>query len=196
MPVEAPDRSNRKELDQEWGELVEELRLAIPGVEVLFGFLLVLPFQATFSTLSGAQRAVYFASLLSSALATVLLTAPSVNHRLRWRKGDKESLLHYGTRISIAATLFAAAAMTGSVYLITGVLFGGPVTGIPAALLAGCFGWFWYGRPLLLHHRARIPGPTSSDTPGGSIGCADPDPRARDPRPRAPEHPSDTARAR
>ena len=90
----------------------------------------------------------------------------------------------------------AAAAMTGSVYLITGVLFGGPVTGIPAAVLAGCFGWFWYGRPLLIHHHARTRGPTSSDTPGGSTGRADPDPRARDPRPRAPEHPSDTARAR
>src|SRR5262245_48072445 len=69
------------ELDQEWTELVEELRLAIPGVQVLFAFLLVLPFYDSFGKLVALQRYVYFAALISAAVATVLLISPSVNHR-------------------------------------------------------------------------------------------------------------------
>ena len=144
------------DLDQEWGELVEELRLALPGVEVLFGFLLVLPFQQSFAALQDFQRYVYFAALLSAALAIVLLISPSVNHRLRWRGGDKEALLTYATRMSIAATVCIALAMTAAVYLITDLIFGQPVTGLVACLLAALFGWFWYGLPLWIRfHKGR-----------------------------------------
>jgi hypothetical protein len=137
-----------EELDQEWSELVEELRLAIPGVEVLFGFLLVLPFQAAFSSLTQLQHYVYFGALLSAAVAIVLLISPSVNHRLRWRQGDKETLLTYATRMSIAATVCIACSMTAAVFLITDLIFGQPATGLVAGLLAALFIWFWYGLPL------------------------------------------------
>jgi hypothetical protein len=142
-----------EELDQEWGELVEELRLAIPGVEVLFGFLLVLPFEASFAELVAFQRYVYFAALISAAIATLLLISPSVNHRLRWRRGDKEALLRYATRMSIAATVFVAFAMTSAVYLITDVVLGDHAAALVTSALAALFAWFWYGLPLWIRLR-------------------------------------------
>jgi hypothetical protein len=142
------DPHSGEQLDQEWSELVEELRLAIPGVEVLFGFLLVLPFQDTFSNLHTSQRYVYFGALLSAAIAIVLLISPSVNHRIRWRQGDKEALLHHATRLSIAATVCIAIAMTASVFLITDLVLGQPITTVVAGLLGTLFAWFWYGIPL------------------------------------------------
>jgi hypothetical protein len=150
--VKARKPRDAEELDQEWSELVEELRLAIPGVEVLFGFLLVLPFQSGFSELVPFQRYVYFGALISAAIATLLLISPSVNHRLRWRQGDKEALLQYATRMSIAATLFIAFAMTSAVYLITDLMFGNRASAIVTGATAALFAGFWYGLPLALRH--------------------------------------------
>lgn len=146
------EAANADQLDQEWSELVEELRLAIPGVEVLFGFLLVLPFQTSFSELAPFQRYVYLVALLAAAIATVLLISPTANHRLRWRKGDKEALLNHATWMSIAATVFIAVAMSAAVFLITDLMFGQPAAGAVTGAIAGLFGWFWYGLPLWLRY--------------------------------------------
>ena len=147
--------ANAEQLDQEWSELVEELRLAIPGVEVLFGFLLVLPFQSGFAALARHDQYVYFAALISAAIGTVLLIAPSVNHRLRWRQGDKEALLNYATRFSIAATVFIAISMSAAVYLITDLVFGRPAASWVTGAMAALFAWFWYGLPLWIRHARR-----------------------------------------
>lgn len=144
-----------EDLDQEWSELVEEHRLAMPGIEVLFGFLLVLPFQSRFADLTANQRYVYFSALLCAAVAIVLLISPTVTHRLRWRRQDKETLLRYATRTAITATVFIALAMTAAVFLITDFVFGAPVTSPVTAVLAGLFVWFWYGLPLLRTLRER-----------------------------------------
>jgi hypothetical protein len=136
-----------EELDQEWSELVEELRLALPGAEVLFGFLLVLPFQGGFAQLSEFQRGVYYSSLIATAVASVLLISPSVNHRLRWREGEKESLLRSATRMSIAATVCMAFAMVAAIAVITDLLFGSSASAIATAVIAAIFAWFWYGLP-------------------------------------------------
>ena len=138
----------KEELDQEWGELVEEHRLAMPGVQVLFAFLLILPFQNRFEDLTTQQEYVYFAALLCSTVAIILLITPTASHRIRWRKRDKEALMVMATRTAIAATVFIAAAMTASVYLITDVLFGEPATVIVASLVAAAFATFWYAFPL------------------------------------------------
>jgi predicted membrane channel-forming protein YqfA (hemolysin III family) len=138
----------KEELDQEWSELVEEHRLAMPGVQVLFAFLLILPFQNRFEQLTTQQEYVYYAALLCATAAIVLLIAPTAAHRIRWRQQDKEALLRMSTRTAIAATVFIAASMTASVYLITDVLFGGPVTGIVSAVVAAAFIGFWYVFPL------------------------------------------------
>jgi hypothetical protein len=145
---------SKEELNQEWSELVEEHRLAMPGTQVLFAFLLVLPFQQRFEELSDRQTYVYYAALLCAAVAIVLLITPTAAHRLLWRHGDKDALLRVSTVTGIAATAFLAAGMTASVYLITDFLFGEPTTAIVSAVLAGLFVAFWYGLPLL--RRLRI----------------------------------------
>lgn len=146
----AEDHSRSKEeLDQEWSELVEEHRLAMPGTQVLFAFLLVLPFQRRFEELSDEQTYVYYAALLCAAVAIVLLITPTAAHRMLWRHGDKDVLLRVSTVTGIAATGFLAAGMTASVYLITDFLFGEPATAIVSAVLAGLFVAFWYGLPLV-----------------------------------------------
>ena len=146
---------SKEELDQEWSELVEEHRLAMPGTQVLFAFLLVLPFQQRFEELSSQQTYVYYSALLCAAVAIVLLIAPTAAHRMLWRHGDKEALLRTSTITAIAATAFLGAGMTASVYLITDFLFGEPATAVVTSILVGLFVGFWYGFPLVRRLRAR-----------------------------------------
>jgi len=95
---EDPDDEQVKErLEREHGELLEELRALIPGAEVLFGFLLAIRFTGEFGELNAAQRYVYYATLLSTAVALVFLLAPSAYHRLRFREGDKDVMVRKGT---------------------------------------------------------------------------------------------------
>jgi hypothetical protein len=144
-----------EELDQEWSELVEEHRLAMPGIEVLFGFLLVLPFQNQFDKLTTNQKYVYFSALLCAATAIILLISPTAAHRIRWRQQDKERLLVLATRTSITATVFIALAMTAAVSLVTDFLFGGAVTAVVTAAVAAMFAWLWFGLPLLRRLRGQ-----------------------------------------
>jgi Family of unknown function (DUF6328) len=142
------EQRSKSELDQEWGELVEEHRLAMPGVQVLFAFLLILPFQNRFDRLTTNQEYVYYSALLCATMAIVLLITPTAAHRIRWRQSDKEALLRLATKTAIAATVFMAAAMTASVYLITDFLFGEPATAIVTSVVAAAFILFWYAFPL------------------------------------------------
>jgi Family of unknown function (DUF6328) len=146
---------SKNELDQEWGELIEEHRLAMPGTQVLFAFLLILPFQSRFRDLNDGQIAVYYAALLCAAVAIVLLIAPTAAHRIEWRQGDKEALLRLATKTAIVATVFLAVGMTASVYLITDFLYGEPWTAIVVPLLGGGFVVFWFGLPLYRRMRDR-----------------------------------------
>jgi hypothetical protein len=145
----AEARRSKEELDQEWSELVEEHRLAMPGTQVLFAFLLILPFQQRFRELSDQQTYVYFAAFICAAVAIVLLITPTAAHRMLWRHGDKEALLRASTLTAIAATAFLGAGTTASVYLITDFLFGEPATAIVSALLGGLFITLWYLLPLV-----------------------------------------------
>ena len=147
------DKRSPEELDQEWSELVEEHRLAMPGTQVLFAFLLILPFQQRFQELTENQVYVYFSALLCAAIAIVLLITPTANHRLRWRQQDKDALLVFATKTAIAATVFLAAGMAASVFLITDFLFGEPATALVTAPLGALFVLFWYGLPLLRRWR-------------------------------------------
>jgi Family of unknown function (DUF6328) len=151
----AEESRPREELDQEWSELVEEHRLAMPGVQVLFGFLLILPFQNRFEELTQNQEYVYFSALVCATLAAVLLITPTAAHRIRWRQADKEALLQLSTGTAITATVFIAAAMTGSVFLITDFVFGSPATAAVTAVVGCAFAWFWYGLPIMRRLRDR-----------------------------------------
>jgi Family of unknown function (DUF6328) len=147
--VMGEQRRTKDELDQEWSELVEENRLAMPGTQVLFAFLLILPFQQRFRELSDQQTYVYFSAFVCAAVAIVLLIAPTAAHRILWRHGDKEALLRWSTASAIAATAFLAAGMTASVYLITDFLYGEPATAIVSAILGGLFITLWFVLPLV-----------------------------------------------
>jgi membrane-anchored glycerophosphoryl diester phosphodiesterase (GDPDase) len=149
------DESKQEQLDRELIELLNELRVALPGVQVLFAFLLIVPFSNGYSKMTHLQKDVYFVTFLCTALATTLLIAPSAQHRLEWRQHDKEHLLVVSNRLAIAGTVFLALAMTGAVFVVTDVLFDSTSAALIAAGNAVVFAWFWYAMPLLRRTRER-----------------------------------------
>jgi hypothetical protein len=147
-PGGQPDEDAKERVDRELIELLNELRVALPGVQVLFAFMLVVPFSQGFSGLTTFERWVYFAAFITAALGAALLIAPSSYHRLRFRKGDKEQMLHTSNRLLLSGLAMVAVSMALSVGLISEFVFG---TGV--ALVAGIgiglwLAWFWYGLPL------------------------------------------------
>jgi hypothetical protein len=120
--------SPEERLNRELIELLNELRVALPGVQVLFAFLLTVPFTQRFAHVTTFQRDLYFGTLLASALATALLIAPSAIHRLEFRQHDKGQIVEISNRLTIVGLGFLALAMTGVVVLITDVLFGSSAT--------------------------------------------------------------------
>jgi Family of unknown function (DUF6328) len=148
------DEDEDERLDRELIELLNELRVALPGVQILFAFLLTVPFTNRFADVSDRQKDAYLVALVAAALGSILLIAPSAHHRIQFRQHDKEALLRTANTFAIAGTVFVAIGMTASVFLITDFLFKAPVTAVVTALVAGCFAWFWYGMPLLRRARA------------------------------------------
>ena len=134
--------------DRQMLELLNELRIALPGVQILFAFLLTVPFSARFDQLSGFQVDVYFLTLVATALSTACLIAPSAAHRLRFHKGEREWIIESANRLMIAGLVFLAIALFGSVLLITDVLFDGARVWIYSALVALCIVGLWFLRPL------------------------------------------------
>jgi Family of unknown function (DUF6328) len=142
------EESKQERINRELIELLNELRVALPGVQVLFAFLLAVPFTQRFQQLTDGQEYAFFVSLLCTALGSILLIAPSAYHRLRFREHDKEQMLYTANRLSIAGLVFLAVAMTSAVYLITDLVFRAPLTLLVTALTGAAFAWFWYGLPL------------------------------------------------
>ena len=134
-------------------ELLNELRVMLPGVQVLFAFLLAVPFTNRWEKVSETQTDAYFIALLATLLGSILLIAPSSYHRIRWREVSDEVLLRVSNRLAIAGTVCLAIGMSAAVFLITDLVYESTVTAVVTALTVAAFGWFWYGLPLL--HRAR-----------------------------------------
>jgi membrane associated rhomboid family serine protease len=135
-------------LDRELIELMNGLRVILPGVQVLFAFLLTVPFTQRFDNITADQRAVYFAAFVCTAIASILLIAPSSYHRLRWRQRDKERLLRTSNTFAIAGVVFLGMAITAAVFLVTDIMFGLAWTALVAGLVAGLLSWCWLGLPL------------------------------------------------
>jgi hypothetical protein len=114
-------------LTKDWIELLNELRVVLPGVQVLFAFLLAAPFSPLFGSVTDVQKNAYFLSLLFTTISAGLMTAPTTFHRLRWRHGDKEKMLEIMNRLTIAGGVFLALAMTAAFFVITDVIFGGVI---------------------------------------------------------------------
>ena len=143
------DESEKERLDRELIELLNELRVALPGVQVLFAFLLTVPFTQRFTKLNTFQRDVFYATLLCSAAASALLIAPSAQHRLLFRQRAKDRLVFSANKVTIAGLGFLALAIVGAVLVITDFLFGRTATIGFTAGIAALFVMFWYAIPLV-----------------------------------------------
>jgi hypothetical protein len=143
------EESKSERLDRELGELLQELRVILPGVQVLLAFLLTAPFQQRFASLPGSLRNAFFAAIVCATLATAFLIAPSVHHRMRWRAGDKERLVRIGNQMAIVGTVFLAAAIVLALYVVTNVLFTTNLAALTAIAGLVLFAGLWYVVPLL-----------------------------------------------
>jgi cation transport ATPase len=145
--AEEPDRSDEEQerLNRQMAELLNELRVAMPGVQVLFGFLLTVPFQQRFQSVDDFQRDVYFVTLLAAATATAFLIAPSAYHRIAFGKHDKPRIILVGTVQFVCGLVALAVAMNGAVLLVTDVLFQATTVVVTLAVIGSLFAWLWFG---------------------------------------------------
>jgi hypothetical protein len=137
---ETPQERLNRELDQ----LLQELRVAMPGVQVLFAFLLAVPFQQRFTEVTEFQRDVYFGTLLAAAAASALFVAPTAYHRLMFRGRDKSKLVAMSSRLAVAGLACLAVAMIAAVVLVTDVLFGPTTVAVTFALTSALFVGLWF----------------------------------------------------
>jgi hypothetical protein len=143
------EEAKNERLDRELIELLNELRVALPGVQVLFAFLLTLPFTRGWPQLGGTERVMYFVALMLAAVASGFLIAPSAHHRLRFRHRDKEQLVVWGNRMALCGLVSLALAIAASIAVIADFLYG-EATGLPLAGVALLFlVVLWFGVPRL-----------------------------------------------
>jgi hypothetical protein len=138
-------------------ELLNELRVALPGVQVLFAFLLVVPFNQRFAATTSFQRGVYFTTLMLTASASVFLIAPSVHHRLLFRLQEKEHIVLIANRLSLIGLTLLAVAVTGVVLLVTDFVLGDLAAIVVTCAIAVLFAVVWYTIPLRYGARPRRP---------------------------------------
>ena len=155
------EETEKQRIDRELIELLNELRVTLPGVQVLFAFLLILPFQAGFADLTDIERAVFVVAFLATTAATVLLIAPATYHRIQFRERDKLRMLLVSNRLVIVGTLCLGLAITAAVFLITEVLLGDAAAMVVAAAAAIGLLLFWYGLPISSRLRQRSGRPTA-----------------------------------
>ena len=129
-------------------ELLNELRVILPGVQVLFAFLLTVPFTQRFPDLDDLETRVFFMTLLCTAVATALLIAPSAHHRILWRGGISEQRLVLGNMFTIAGLIFLLPAIVGVVFVITAFIFDLTAAFVVTGLLALFFVMLWFVFPL------------------------------------------------
>jgi hypothetical protein len=145
---EGSGEDQQERTSREMIELLQELRIVIPGVQVLFAFLLTVPFSQGFPRLDALQRGVFFATLLCTAAATALLIAPSSHHRLLFRQGVREQRLKLGNLLAILGLAFLVPAMVGVVFVITDLIFGLTAAVIVTIVMALSFSLLWFALPL------------------------------------------------
>ena len=147
-PLDARNETALERCDRNLAELLQEVRVAQTGVQVLFGFLLTVPFSTQFDQVTATERAVYFVTLLLAGAATMLLIAPTSHHRLLFRCGDKERLVLIANRYAIAGLVAVAATMVGAVLLVSLLVIGSTGASLAAAAAAAGCAWCWYLQPL------------------------------------------------
>ena len=142
--------SHKERVDRELIELLNELRVALPGVQVLFAFLLTVPFSSGFGDLTDGQRWWYFATFLATAAASAFLMAPTSYHRITFRGGaqKKERMLQTTNTFAIIGTFLLSLAIGGAVFVVADLLYGVAAAAGFAAAVSVCTAWLWFGLPL------------------------------------------------
>lgn len=155
----SPSETEDERLDRKLIELLNELRVALPGVQVLFAFLLTLPFSSGFAKITDLQRDVYLVALVAATVSSMLLIAPSAYHRIRFKRLDNETtagrreMLLAQDRLAIAGMGFLVAAMTLSLFVAIDVLVGSLAAFGISVGLAIAFAWLWFALPLTRRRR-------------------------------------------
>ena len=147
-PSEHGRESEKERRNRELIELLNELRVVLTGVQVLFAFLLTLPFTDRFRDLTSTQRLMYTVAFTATATASVLLMAPTAYHRIRFRQRDKERMLRWANRFAIAGVCLLAVAIGTIVLLVIDLLYELRVAAAVAGTLTGLMAWAWFALPL------------------------------------------------
>jgi len=144
----ARGETRKERVDRELIELLNELRVALPGVQFLFAFLLIVPFQQTRDQLTDFQKDLYFVALLAAAVATVLLIAPAAQHRVLFRQKDKDQLLRRSNLYAFAGLVVLGVAICTAILLVVDVLFGTTLAWVAAGVIALMLAVAWVAVPL------------------------------------------------
>src|SRR5215213_3879979 len=144
------NESEEERLDRNLDELLQGLRVALPGIQVLLAFLLVVPFQQGWVNVTDFEKTVYYVTLLLTAAACICLISPTARHRMRFRELDKEWIVHSSNRLAIAGLAFMGAAIAGVLLLVSSVVYdSNTLIAIVPSIFGGLIFWFWFGAPLL-----------------------------------------------
>ena len=147
---DAPDDRNEHEIrDRQMIELLNELRVALPGVQILFAFLLIVPFSNGYERITAFQKDVYYWTLIATAISTACLIAPTAAHRLRFHQRDRIWVIETANKLAISGLMFLAVAIFGAVLLITDVLHDGARVWIYSGAVGAVFLLLWFLRPAL-----------------------------------------------
>ena len=152
------EKEERKR-DRQMIELLNELRVALPGVQIFFAFLLTVPFSQRFTSLTPFQRDVYYGTLLATALCAACLIGPSAAHRLRFHQNERAWIVESANVLLIVGLVFLALAITGAVLLISDVMFDGVKVWLYTAIVAAAVVGIWFVRPLSRAVRGKSSGP-------------------------------------
>jgi hypothetical protein len=153
VAIDGRHETSSERADRNFNELLQELRVAQTGVQILFAFLLTLPFTQGFPKISAQERWVYLGTLIATALATSCLIAPVSHHRILFRRRRKPELVNVASRLALAGLGFLLVSVVGSVYLIFDVVVGTGLSGVIAAVIGLWLLLIWYGYPLLQRRR-------------------------------------------
>ena len=151
--------TEERKRDRQMIELLNELRVALPGVQILFAFLLTVPFAQRFSKITAFQRDVFYVTLLATTLSAACLIAPSAAHRLRFHQSDREWLIESANGVMIVGLVFLAIAIGAAFLLITDMLFDGARVWIYSVIVWFVILGLWFVRPLSRHFRGQSSGP-------------------------------------
>jgi hypothetical protein len=141
--------SEKERLDRNFQELLQGLRVALPGVQFLFAFLLILPFQQGYADVTDFQEKIYFGALVCTAIATACLIAPPVRHRLLFRQGVKDWILFNSNTVVQVGFVFLAVAICAVIVLIADYIYSSTVAVLASGGIAVLLAWLWFASPLI-----------------------------------------------